>query len=94
MRKTIFVMILTAWAAGCSAAGDTSLVLKPTSQQIAKAAPAKNRICPVSHDSIGGMGEGVVVIWKGQAVTLCCPGCVNAFAKDPAKYVQEAKKEP
>lgn len=86
MRKTVFVMIAALATIGCSASGDSTLVLKPTAAQLQAAKPASNRICPVSGDSIGAMGEGVRVIWKGQVVNLCCPGCLKTFEKDPAKY--------
>ena len=86
MRRTIFVMIAALATIGCSVPADSALVLKPTAAQLQSAKPAENRICPVSGDSIGAMGEGVKVIWKGQAVNLCCPGCLKTFEKDPAKY--------
>jgi len=33
------------------------------------------------------MGPGRIVIYKGQAVQLCCGSCVKKFAQDPAKYL-------
>lgn len=62
------------------------LILSPTAIQLKKAKPAKNKVCPVDHASIGSMGEPVFVIYKGQAVALSCEPCKKEFAKDPAKF--------
>lgn len=91
MKSSLLALILIGFvAAGCSASTDTSLVLKPTAEQVHAAKPATNKLCPVSGDSIGAMGEGLTVIYKGQAVQLCCGGCVKAFGKDPAKFTAVA----
>lgn len=68
-------------------------VAKPTAAQLKAAKPAVNKLCPVSHEKVGTMGAPPLVIWKGQAYALCCEGCVQEFAKDPAKYAAEAAKE-
>lgn len=68
-------------------------VASPTPGQLKAAKPATNKFCPVSHDKLGGMGAPIQVIWKGQAYALCCGGCVQEFAKDPARYAAVAAKE-
>lgn len=84
---TIALVVATAFAAA-----DTSLVLKPDAKRIAASKSVENKKCPVSGDEIGSMGEGPVVVYKGKAVRLCCPGCIKAFAKDPARYLAIAEK--
>jgi hypothetical protein len=69
---------------------DSSLVLKPTSEQLAKAVPARNIHCPTDGEKVGSMGPGVPVIYKGRSVLLCCANCPKAFAADPDKYLAVA----
>ena len=96
MRKILIAIALASVASLAVAPVDTSLVLKPTAEQIKAAHPVGNKMCPVTGDEIGGsMGPGKTVIYKGQAVQLCCGSCVKKFAKDPEKYmaiVQPATK--
>ncbi|QEG01490.1 Archaeal TRASH domain protein [Stieleria maiorica] len=59
----------------------------PASQhQLAAAAIARQKICPVSGKPLGSMGQPVAVDVNGQTVYACCGGCVNAIKSDPAKY--------
>jgi len=92
--KTLVAVALVAFAGAYAAtpATDTSLVLKPTAAQIAAAKPAKNKLCPVSNEDVGSMGGGRTIVYKGQAVKLCCGGCVKKFQKDPTKYMAELAK--
>jgi len=45
--------------------------------------------CVVSGDKLGGMGEGVDVIFNNRLVRLCCADCQKDLAKDPAKYLKQ-----
>jgi len=92
MKKTLIALALASVASLAAAPVDTSLVLKPTASQIAAAHAVGNKKCPVSGDEVGGsMGPGKTVIYKGQAVQLCCPTCLKTFAKDPDKYLAKAE---
>jgi YHS domain-containing protein len=55
-------------------------------QQLAAAAIARQKICPVSGKPLGSMGDPVAVEVNGQKLFVCCAGCVNAVESDPAKY--------
>ncbi|MEZ6080181.1 MAG: hypothetical protein R3C56_32290 [Pirellulaceae bacterium] len=55
-------------------------------QQLAAAAIARQKICPVSGKPLGSMGDPVAVNVNGQTVFACCSGCVNAIQSNPAKY--------
>jgi hypothetical protein len=93
MKKTLIALALAAVASLAAAPVDTSLVLKPTAEQVKAAHPVGNKMCPVTGDEIGGsMGPGKTVIYKGQAVQLCCGSCVKKFAKDPDMYLAKAEK--
>lgn len=109
MNKTIFVLLAAALAlASCNskpgaqgapadssqvAGVDTSLVLEPTPEQIAKATRVGNKHCPTDGMKLGSMGAAASVIYKGQVVDLCCQGCAGEFATDPGKYLAIAKAD-
>lgn len=57
-----------------------------TEQQLAAAAIARQKVCPVSGKPLGSMGDPIAVDVNGQPVFVCCAGCVNAVKADPAKY--------
>ncbi|TWU50650.1 Archaeal TRASH domain protein [Rubripirellula tenax] len=54
--------------------------------QLAAAAIARQKVCPVSGKSLGSMGDPIAVDVKGQKVFVCCAGCVSAVESDPSKY--------
>ncbi len=47
-----------------------------------------NKICPVTGETIGEMGEGAEVEHNGKKIKLCCAACVETFNKDPESYVK------
>lgn len=93
MKKTLIILALALSTASFAAtATDTTLVLKPSAEQVKAAKSVGNKECPVSHEAIGGeMGPGKTVLYKGKAVTLCCGSCVKQFAKNPDKFLAEAE---
>lgn len=75
-------------------------LLKLEQARAAKEAEAKAKYpldtCVVSGQKLGKMGDPVVIQHEGQEVRFCCGGCVNAFKKDPAKYlakIEAARKQ-
>lgn len=52
-----------------------------------------NKICPVSNQTIGSMGEGYKVEYNGKEYNLCCEMCVKDFNKNPEKYAAIAEAE-
>jgi YHS domain-containing protein len=52
----------------------------------------KQKVCPVTGQALGSMGEPVKVVVKGQTVFLCCDSCKAAIEKDPDKYLAKLKK--
>jgi Cu(I)/Ag(I) efflux system membrane fusion protein len=52
----------------------------------------KQKVCPVSGQPLGSMGEPYKVAANGQDVFLCCQGCENKIKEDPEKYL--AKPSP
>ncbi len=52
-----------------------------------------NKICPVSGEKIGGMGDVVKVTHQGKVYNLCCQMCKKDFTNNPDKYVKIAEDE-
>lgn len=46
-------------------------------------------VCVVSGEKLGSMGKPVVLQHEGREVRLCCPGCIDKFKKEPAKYLKK-----
>ena len=95
MNKILAFLLLTvalAFAGETTSPKDT-VILKPSKEQLAKATPLNNTICPVSNSKIGGMGMAIPVIYKGKIINLCCGGCPANFAKDPDKFLKIAQDE-
>ena len=36
----------------------------------------------------GAIDKGIYVAHEGRRVYFCCPGCVQAFKKEPEKYLK------
>jgi len=49
----------------------------------------RQKVCPVSGQSLGSMGKPVKVEVKGRTVFLCCAGCKKRLLADPDKYVKK-----
>ena len=59
----------------------------------AAAVEAGNKICPVSGEKVGQMGDIVQIEHKGKIYNLCCAMCKNDFDKNPDKYTKIAEDE-
>ncbi len=52
-----------------------------------------NKICPVSKEKVGQMGDVVKYEYNGKIYNLCCPACKKDFVKDPQKFSKIAEDE-
>jgi len=57
-----------------------------------KAVDVGNKICPVSGEAISSMSP-VTYEYQGKIYHFCCPACINAFKKDPQKYIEKVEEE-
>ncbi|MEQ8846807.1 hypothetical protein [Botrimarina sp.] len=62
-----------------------------TDEQRAAAAIAAQKVCPVSGEALGSMGEPIAVTVGDQMVYVCCQGCVAPVRAEPAKYLAPAR---
>lgn len=54
---------------------------------------AKQEVCPVMDEPLGGMGTPGKVNVKGKAVFICCAGCAKKLAAEPDKYLAQLKEQ-
>jgi YHS domain-containing protein len=52
-----------------------------------------NKICPVSGEKIGDMGNPAHYEYKGKVYNFCCQGCVETFKENPEKYVNSVDQQ-
>ncbi len=52
-----------------------------------------NKICPISGEKAGIMGESVQIEHEGKAYNLCCKMCAKDFKKDPEKFIKKISEE-
>jgi hypothetical protein len=53
------------------------------------AKPYPLKICVVTGEELGKMGEPMRFTYKGQEIKLCCKGCEKKFYADPEKYLEK-----
>jgi len=50
-----------------------------------------NRICPVDGGKVS-KDATYTAVHKGKKIGFCCAGCVDAFKKNPGKYIHKVGK--
>lgn len=85
MLMGLFLLVSPVQAQDEGASGEAVESAQPTE--------AGNKICPVSGEEIGSMGEGFKIEYNGVIYNLCCPGCEKDFLKEPDKYIQKINEE-
>lgn len=90
MKKIAFLVSLftaIAFAGEANVKARDSVITQPTHEQLSEAKALNNTICPVTKAKIGSLGPAILVVYRGQVVSLCCPSCVANFAKSPDEYM-------
>lgn len=49
----------------------------------------KRRVCPISGNALGSMGEPYKMVVKGETIFLCCPACEKDVLADPEKALKK-----
>ena len=57
-----------------------------------KLKPYTLKICIVTGEKLGEMGDPFVYEYEGREIKFCCKGCVKDFKKDPAKYIKKIEE--
>ena len=55
-------------------------------QSVTTAAGRTQTVCPLMG---GKINKNIFADYNGKRVYFCCAGCVDAFKKDPAKYIKQ-----
>ncbi|MCL4305179.1 hypothetical protein KJZ99_04645 [bacterium] len=50
-------------------------------------------VCPISGETLGGMGEPVTKVYDGREVKFCCGNCVAPFEKDLASSMKNLDQQ-
>jgi YHS domain-containing protein len=69
--------------------GKYYMALYRTDKETGKEKPArdlKNQVCPVEGDKVDGK---TAIEYNGMTVSLCCPGCIATFLKDPEEGMEK-----
>lgn len=65
-----------------------------TAQNAGKeAVQVNNKLCPVSGEKVGEMGDPVKYEHNGKVYNFCCVKCLDDFKKDPDKFAKIAESE-
>ena len=103
LGSVIFFFVLTGTAFACGCGGGSGQMTAPSMGdqcRQATTAPAigkqainvGNTICPVMGGKIDGNSK-VTYEYEGKIYNFCCSDCVEAFKKDPQKYISMVEKE-
>lgn len=87
------VLILSAVVLLSSISGISIAAEEKASAVVAEVVEVGNKICPVSSEKIGSMGEVSKIEFEGKSYNLCCSMCAKDFNKDPQKYSKIANDE-
>jgi YHS domain-containing protein len=79
MKKMIGILGIAAVLIGSGVAGAAEA-------QVVK----KQTLCPVMG---GTVNTNLYVDADGKRIYVCCPGCLSAIKKNPAKYINGLEKE-
>ena len=58
----------------------------------AKLKPYTLKVCIVTGDKLGEMGDPFVYAYKGREIKFCCKGCLKDFNKEPDKYIKKIEE--
>jgi len=57
-----------------------------------KAKPYPLKVCIVTGEKLGSMGEPSAFVYEGQEIKLCCSHCKPRFDKDPEKHLKKLEE--
>jgi hypothetical protein len=77
-------------ADGAADADDAAAALSEADRQ----AIAAQKICPVSDEELGSMGDPIKVTVNGKDIYVCCDACVDEAKNNFAKYLAKLEATP
>jgi Cu+-exporting ATPase len=82
----VFCIAMTA-AAYAAPASNGMPMMNETHQGDAK----DSDVCPVSGEPVS-KDSNITYTYKGKVYRFCCPACIEAFKKDPEKYIKQMEE--
>jgi YHS domain-containing protein len=61
----------------------------PATAPTTRSAAIFNKKCPISGDAVDPKAQ--TFTYKGKKIGFCCPDCIDAFKKNPEKYMKGLK---
>lgn len=55
--------------------------------------PYPLKLCIVTDNDLGSMGDERSFVYEGQEIKICCKPCEKKFLKTPAKYLPKLTPE-
>ena len=77
----------------CVVVLSVSTIVSGAAEEKKSSVEVGNKICPVSGDKVGDMGEVVQLEYQGKIYNFCCKSCLKDFNEDPDKYVKKVEEE-
>ena len=90
MKLTLPTIILTAatiFLASCTNPGTAGA----SSSSASGVKPYPLKLCIVTDNDLGSMGDEQRIVYQGQEVKFCCSPCVEKFKKNPEKYLAKLR---
>jgi Cu+-exporting ATPase len=82
----VFCFAMTAAAAAAPATGEM-----PMTNETHQGAADGQTVCPVSGEPVS-KDSNITYTYKGKVYRFCCPACIEAFKKDPEKYIKQMEE--
>jgi YHS domain-containing protein len=79
----VFCFAMTAAAAAAPASNEM-----PMMHEMHQGTTDGQTICPVSGEPVS-KDSNITYTYKGKVYRFCCPACIEAFKKDPEKYIKQ-----
>ena len=78
-------------AEACGDCCDTGAPTVEVSAKVPTGMDMKNTKCLVTGEDLH---DKVVVAFEGKVYNICCDGCIDAFKKEPQKYIKAFEADP
>lgn len=96
MKPYLIIPAVALLLASCQGKKETVTTDIPEAEAAAEpgAKPYPLKVCIVSGEDLGSMGDAVSIVHEGQTIKFCCDKCVPKFKEDPAKYLSQLEAKP
>ncbi len=86
MKLTIPTFLLTAATLFLGSCASTS-TSGAGSSSASTVKPYPLKLCVVTDNELGSMGDEQRIVYQGQEMKFCCAPCVEKFQSNPAKFL-------